>query len=145
MAAASAANAEGNPEPFHNDTVLQETLRADSVKQATSQEALQAQKQTLDHLTAIHGHVQQLLHQNEQAAQREQLQHSDLVVDVAGMGRLQALGDARVAALREAVLRAGLEQTLVWGRLKELGWDNMEVHPTTVTGIKNNAEVHWKL
>ena len=120
---------------------LQEALHAESLGQKPTQGALQAQKQTLDHLKAIHEHAQELLHQNDQAAQREQLPHGDLVVDVAGMGRLKALGDARVAALRESILRAGLEQTLIWGRLKELGWDSMEVHQTTLTGIKSNEEV----
>lgn len=54
------------------------------------------------------------------------------------MGRLKALGEARVAALRESVLRAGLEQTMVWGRLKDLGWNCMEVHLTTLIGIRSN-------
>ena len=63
------------------------------------------------------------------------------MVDVAGMGRLQALGEARVAALREGILRAGLEQTVIWGRLKELGWDSMEVHRTALTGIKSGLQV----
>ena len=63
------------------------------------------------------------------------------MIDVAGMGRLKALGEGRVAALRESVLRAGLEQTMIWGRLKELGWDCMEVHQTALTGIKSSAEV----
>ena len=121
--------------------VLQEALHVDSSKQNLSQHVLQAQKQTLDRLKAIHAEAQQLLHQNEQAGQREQLRHDDLVVDVAGMGRLKALGDARVAALREGILKAGLEQALIWERLKELGWDSMEVHQATLTGIKSDAEV----
>lgn len=113
------------------------------LKQHLTQQALQAQKQTLDQLASIHEHIQQVLHQNEQAAQREQLPHPDLVVDVTGMGRLRALGEARVAALRESVLRAGLEQTMVWGRLKDLGWDCMEVHLTTLIGIRSSlVEVH---
>ena len=102
---------------------------------------LQAQKQTLDRLKALRSQAQQLLHQNEQASQREQLPHGDMVVDVAGMGRLKALGDARVEALREGILRAGLEQALIWERLKELGWDSMEEHQAILTGIKSRLEV----
>ena len=122
-------------------SVLQEALHANSLRVKPTQQALQAQKQTLDHLQAIHDHAQQLLHQNEQATQREQLPHGDLVVDVAGMGRLKTLGDARVAALRESIFRAGLEQILIWTRLKELGWDSMDVHQSTLTGIRSNEEV----
>lgn len=57
------------------------------------------------------------------------------------MGRLKALGDARVEALREGILRAGLEQGLIWERLKELGWDSMEEHQATLTSIKSSLEV----
>lgn len=121
--------------------VLQEALHADSLKQKPTQQVLQAQKQMLDRLRALHTHAQQLLQQNEQAAEREQLPRGDLVVDVAGMGRLKALGYARIAAVREGILRAGLEQALVWERLKELGWDSMEEHQATLTGIKSNVEV----
>lgn len=120
---------------------MQEVRHAESLKQQPTQEALLAQQNTLDKLASIHEHAQQLLHQNEQAAQREQLPHQDLVVDVVGMGRLKALGESRVAALRESILRAGLEQTIIWGRLKELGWDCMQVHQTTLTGIKSDVEV----
>ncbi|KAA6420486.1 MAG: hypothetical protein FRX49_09647 [Trebouxia sp. A1-2] len=119
----------------------EEVRHAESLKQQPTQEALLAQQNTLDKLASIHEHAQQLLHQNEQAAQREQLPHQDLVVDVVGMGRLKALGESRVAALRESILRAGLEQTIIWGRLKELGWDCMQVHQTTLTGIKSDVEV----
>ncbi|KAL3135521.1 hypothetical protein ABBQ38_006001 [Trebouxia sp. C0009 RCD-2024] len=119
----------------------QEALHADSWKQQPTPQVLQAQKQTLDSLTALRSHAQQLLLQNEQAAEREQLSHGDLVVDTAGMGRLKALGDARVEALREGTLRAGLEQGLIWERLKELGWDSMEEHQSTLTGIKSSVEV----
>lgn len=121
---------------------MQEARHAESLKQQPTQEALLAQQNTLDQLASIHERAEQLLHQNEQAAQREQLPHQDLVVDVAGMGRLKALGANRVAALRESILRAGLEQTIIWGRLKELGWECMNVHKTTLTGIKSNIEVH---
>lgn len=121
--------------------VMQEALHADSWKQQPTPQVLQAQKQTLDSLTALRSHAQQLLLQNEQAAEREQLSHGDLVVDTAGMGRLKALGDARVEALREGTLRAGLEQGLIWERLKELGWDSMEEHQSTLTGIKSSVEV----
>ncbi len=120
---------------------MQEARHAESLKQQPTQEALLVQQKTLDQLASIHERAQQLLHQNEQAAQREQLPHQDLVVDVPGMGRLKALGENRVAALRESILRAGLEQTIIWGRLKELGWDCMEVHQTVLTGIKSNIEV----
>ena len=116
-------------------------MHADSLKQKPTQQVLQAQKQMLDRLRDLHIHAQQLLQQNEQAAEREQLPRGDLVVDVAGMGRLKALGDARVAAVREGILRAGLEQALVWDRLKELGWNSMEEHQATITGIKSNVEV----
>ncbi len=120
---------------------MQEARLAESLKQQPTQEALLAQQKTLDQLASIHERAQQLLHQNEQAAQREQLPHQDLVVDVAGMGRLKALGENRVAALRESILRAGLEQTIIWGRLKELGWDCMKVHQTALAGIKSGIEV----
>ena len=121
--------------------VLQEALHADSLKQKPTQQVLQAQKQMLDHLRALHTRTQQLLQQNEEAAEREQLPRGDMVVDVAGMGRLKALGDARVAAVREGILRAGLEQALVWERLKELGWDSMKEHQATLAGIKSDVEV----
>ena len=120
---------------------MQEVRHAESLKQQPTQEALLTQQNTLDQLASIHERAQQLLNQNEQAAQREQLPHQDLVVDVAGMGRMKALGETRVAALRESILRAGLKQTLIWGRLKELGWDCMKVHQTTLTGIKSTIEV----
>lgn len=116
-------------------------MHADSLQQQPTQQVLQGQKQTLERLKAIRAHAQQLLHQNEQAAQREKLVHGDLVVDVAGMGRLKALGDARVEALREGILRAGLEQALIWERLKALGWDSMQEHQATLTGIKSSVEV----
>ena len=120
---------------------MQEARHAESLKQQPTQEALLTQQNTLDQLASIHERAQQLLNQNEQAAQREQLPHQGLVVDVAGMGRMKALGETRVAALRESILRAGLEQTLIWGRLKELGWDCMRVHQTTLIGIKSTIEV----
>ncbi len=120
---------------------MQEARHAESLKQQPTQEALLTQQNTLDQLASIHERAQHVLNQNEQAAQREQLPHQDLVVDVAGMARLKALGESRVAALRESILRAGLEQTLIWGRLKELGWDCMKVHQTTLTGIKSTIEV----
>lgn len=121
--------------------IVQEALHTDSSQQKPTQQVLEAQKQTLDRLSALHAKAQQLLQQNEQAPKREQLPHGDLVVDVAGMGRLKALGDARVSAMREGILRAGLEQALVWERLKELGWDSMEEHRATLTGIKSDVQV----
>lgn len=123
--------------------LLQEALHADSLKQKPTQQVLEAQKQMLDRLSALHTHAQQLLQQNEQAAKREQLPRDDLVMDVAGMGRLKALGDARVVAVREGILRAGLEQALVWKRLKELGWDSMDEHQVTLTGVKTDVEVWY--
>ena len=126
-------------------SVLQEALHADSLKQTPTQQILEGQKQIQDRLRALHAHAQQLLQQNGQAAEREQLPRGDLVVDVAGMGRLKALGDARVAAVREGMLRSGLEQALVWERLKQLGWDSMEEHQATLTGIKSNVEVWYIL
>ncbi len=131
----------GMPSFYNCFLVMQDALHADGLIQKPTPESLQAQKQMLEQLATIHERAEQLLLQNEQAAEREQLPHGDMVVDVTGMGRLKALGMAGVSALRESVLRAGLEQTIIWGRLKELGWDSMEVHQTALTGIRSSVEV----
>ena len=110
------------------------------LKAKPSPEMLQARAHILDQLASIHDRITQVLSQNEHAAPREQMPHLELVVDSAVMGGLKALGQARVAALRAAMARAGLNQSIIWDRLKQLGWDTMEVHQTTLTGIRSNTE-----
>lgn len=58
-----------------------------------------------------------------------------------GMGQLKALGQARVEALRESIRQSGMTEDIIWGRLKEVGWDGMEVQQTQLTGIRSAVQV----
>lgn len=119
----------------------QDELQSTSASARHTPEALSAQQRILSQLVSLRTKAWQLAHQNKQASQHEQLSRQDLVVDVAGMGQLQALGHARVEALRASILRSGWQQNVIWGRLKELGWDGMEVQQGQVAGIKSTTTV----
>ena len=119
----------------------QDELHSSATSIRQTPESLAAQQRILSHLVSLRTKAWQLIHQNEQASQREQLSRQDLVVDVAGMGQLKALGQARIEALRASILHSGWQQSVIWSRLKEIGWDGMEVQQGHVAGIRSSVNV----
>ena len=116
-------------------------MQAEHANAQQTPESQAAQQRILSQLASLRSKAWQLIHQNEQAKQQEQLSRQDLVVDVVGMGQLKALGQARVEALRESIRQSGMKENIVWGRLKEVGWDAMEVQQAQLAGIKSAVQV----
>ena len=124
---------------------MQDQVHLDGAKAQQTPECQAAQQRILSQLLSLRTKAWQLIQQNSQANQREQLSRQELVVDAAGMGQLKVLGLARVEALRELIRLTGVKENIIWGRLKEVGWDGMEVQQASLTGIRSSVQVRTPL
>lgn len=120
---------------------MQDQVQLDGAKAQQTPECQAAQQRILSQLLSLRTKAWQLIQQNSQANQREQLSRQELVVDAAGMGQLKVLGQARVEALRDMIRLSGVKENIIWGRLKEVGWDGMEVQQASLTGIRSSVQV----
>lgn len=120
---------------------MQEQIQAVDDESQQTPESQAAQQRLRSQLSHLRDKAWKLIHSNEQASERERLSRQDLVIAVKGMGQLKSLGQARVEALRKSIQQSGVKEDIIWGRLKAVGWDGMELQQASLTGIKSSAKV----